>query len=221
MQRPGFAINNPVLIKGPAKLTYRSYRSVNCDPRSDVVNVFEASVGIEAPSAHACLTPSDISRWLPEATFEQATDGVSLMRYAVKGPQGQQIAAEFGFFMGTPCSTGVDVRQWTVLDARYQAAKQVHDRCLLAAKQRYCKAHPDITFEARDMGRRDVMDEDALGKCPALDTIYQKTPIGAVPERYEEYFNPAKTVCASIDARIAAMRAASPVVGLPKPKPPK
>jgi hypothetical protein len=103
MAFPSFTINPAGVVGAPA-ISYQSFQGIDCTDSTKVRNLKETRLDFNNLSSHVCLTPSVLQTLLPEAKFQQATDGVSLISYQGALDDNAGTKVQFSYRFGAECA---------------------------------------------------------------------------------------------------------------------
>jgi hypothetical protein len=178
MNVPAFAIN-PATVVGEPALKYETLRSAACTDRFRLQDHAETHLTFRNLSSYVCLSPGDVRKLLPSASFVPGTDGVSLIRYdgAVDGRAGTTV--EFWFRAGAPCALSAEIEEDDLAGFRYRRAELKYLACAGPAIRSYCGSHPPIAWS--DSEAVDAMMKHADKTCGTVDALYKKEPAEGDP----------------------------------------
>jgi hypothetical protein len=175
MAFPSFTIN-PAGVVGSPEIDYKSYRSIECTDSSNVGNLEESHLEFNNLSTYLCLTPGRIQTLLPEARFQQATDGVSFITYQGAQDDDAGTTVKFGYRFGASCALDATIEQTQKAGLRYKRVVFKHDQCSGPVIRDYCSAHPQVQWGD------EMMEAQVDRDCGTLNELYQKEPpTGKIP----------------------------------------
>ncbi len=172
------AFINPADNAGKVSIGYSITRIVACTNSNNFRNRSVATFAFGGLPSFACVSDEAIRKWLPEAKFVMATDGVHFFTY-----QGR-VDDEAGTYVrifgrtGVSCAIGADVTQDQWHGLRYARAE---------SKWMSCKANADKEFRAQnrpitgsDTDKLDQMYDNANQVCGTRDSLLDHDSEGGV-----------------------------------------
>ena len=111
---------NPAGVVGSPEILYKSFQSIECSDSANVSGLKETHLDFDKISSYVCLTPSVVRTLLPEAKFQQATDGVSLISYQGALDDNAGTTVQFVYRFGAACALSVSITQDQKAGLRYK-----------------------------------------------------------------------------------------------------
>lgn len=174
MQRPGFTINPPAVMRDPA-FSYSVSKHKSCTGRSEPKEYTDARIDFSYISGYACITPQVLNRVLPQAEEGRGTDGAMPYFYSGKFDDRTWTKVNFSFFFGTECLIGVTIDQSEMTGKRFLRARSKFQECKRQAELEYCSGREPFSWSEGD--KIEAMDNFAFGKCGTMNSYFQKEPL--------------------------------------------
>jgi hypothetical protein len=140
MEVPAAFINRATKSED-AKFSYQGFRAIKCNDRSGLQDHTSAAITFNGLPSFSCISSSDIRRWLPEAEFQMATDGVSLFTYRGKVDDEIGTKIDFVFRMGASCALSASIIQDQFDGLRYRRAISKRRNCEVVSNKTFCNNH--------------------------------------------------------------------------------
>ena len=170
---PAFMVNPAVAINGAPKFAYSVTRTIRCTDSFRLQDKTEAKLDLYPLPPFACITRADIARALPRASYEVATDGVSVDRYQGKLDDDSGSTLTFGFRAGALCALSASIGQSQEDGLRFRRAVSKLQACSAEVTQPFCAAHPPFSWgDPLDGELRRLVTQ----RCGTLNTVYLKEP---------------------------------------------
>lgn len=166
---PAFTIN-PATTSGDPKIEYQVYRSVHCGDWPRMRDHKQARLSFGGLPAFSCLTPSDISKEIPEIRPVPATDGVFIMRLEGRIDEDAAVTVNFLFRAGAACALSAEINQDQEGGHRYRRALAKYEDCRDPSDRDFCSKHPKMTWSDRGLRRKMVL--QAYERCGTVNTFY-------------------------------------------------
>jgi hypothetical protein len=183
------AFINPATVVGRPAINYSMHDITYCQGDRNVLRRTEAELSFGGLSGFACLTPGQL-KTLMNAESIQATDGVSISRYAAPGNDLYQTTVDFVFRMGAPCAVTATIRQDSRLGYRQLRAEAKSKSCGDSFIRRFCATLPNLLLTNLDR-----LDEDRIKACGTLESFFQNEPSTGLPPPPEPKRNPGTLLC--------------------------
>jgi hypothetical protein len=175
MAIPSFTIN-PAGFVGSPVVSYQNLQSIACTNSADVHILKETRLDFSNLSSYVCLTPGVVQTLLPEAKFQQATDGVSQISYQDALDDNAGTTVLFVYRFGASCALAASIGRDQKAGLRYKRIEFKHQECSGPVIRDFCSAHPHVQCG------NEMMDAQIDRVCGTLNELYEgEPPTGKAP----------------------------------------
>jgi hypothetical protein len=163
------AFINPATKTSDAKLSYAIKRRIQCTDQFRLQDHTSAQISFSGLPSYACVTANDIEHFLPKATPQLATDGVSFYHYQGRLDDEAGTDVSFVFRLGVSCALAVTVTQDQEAGLRYLRANSKRRNCEIQPEREFCSTH--AAFGWSDGATQDEMRQYADKVCGTVDSL--------------------------------------------------